>query len=202
MKNHNVPTKSLEGRSFLSKIAMRVFFVRYELLEKANFPIWSRGNAMCLLFMGLGYFLATHNFFYIGIFDMAFFGALLLGLTFVFVAPTIARIRVIRRMFLVFQKVGLMESIDWCTGTNIHGYINHLTAHKVLDYGYVSADVWNQISTMAIVRNPYSRMVSIYMYNRWGSHEKFTDFVQRWYDMLVDYRTKSELEEWYTCCHG
>jgi hypothetical protein len=54
-----------------------------------------------------------------------------------------------------------MESTEWCTGTNKHGYINHLTAHKVLQYGYISPKEFDSVCTMAIVRNPYTRMVSV-----------------------------------------
>jgi hypothetical protein len=82
--------------------------------------------------------------------------------TFIFTAPTIGRITFVRRFYLIFVHYILcrfMESIEWCTGTNKHGYINHLTAHKVLQYGYISPKEFDSVCTMAIVRNPYTRMV-------------------------------------------
>eukprot|EP00586_Coscinodiscus_wailesii_P014271 CAMPEP_0172511782 /NCGR_PEP_ID=MMETSP1066-20121228/239061_1 /TAXON_ID=671091 /ORGANISM="Coscinodiscus wailesii, Strain CCMP2513" /LENGTH=272 /DNA_ID=CAMNT_0013291321 /DNA_START=1 /DNA_END=819 /DNA_ORIENTATION=+ len=77
----------------------------------------------------------------------------------------------------------------------------HLTVEKLLRYGYVKPDEMDEVCSMAIVRNPYSRMVSIYMYNRFGSKESFTHFVKSWYDLMIHYRTKRECEEYYTPCH-
>jgi hypothetical protein len=55
-----------------------------------------------------------------------------------------------------------------CTGTNKYGYIMHLTAPKLLGYGYITPNQIDNICSLAIVRNPYTRMVSIYGYNRFG----------------------------------
>jgi len=95
-----------------------------------------------------------------------------------------------------------MESIDWVTGTNIKGYMMHLTAQKVLNYGYVSMEDFMQANTMAIVRNPYARMVSIYMYNRNGRFETFDHFMEDWFRIYNPYRETREMEEWYIPCHA
>jgi len=42
---------------------------------------------------------------------------------------------------------------------NQKAWLLHLTAEKMLRYGYVSREVFNNINTFAVVRNPYSRMV-------------------------------------------
>ena len=94
-----------------------------------------------------------------------------------------------------------MESIDWCTGTNIKGYMMHLTAQKLLKYGYIKADRFDSVCSLAIVRNPFSRMVSVYMYNRYGPLESFPTFMKRWHHMLHHYRERGEMEEYYTPCH-
>jgi hypothetical protein len=80
----------------------------------------------------------------------------------------------------------------------------HLTAHKLLSYKYVTAQEMEKVNSMAIVRNPYSRMVSIYSYNRFfGEFESFAHFLDDWYKNVTKaYREKGELEEWYTPCHA
>jgi len=96
-----------------------------------------------------------------------------------------------------------MECIDYVTGSNKHGYLPHLTAKKMLDYEYVSQEEMKTVSSLAIVRNPYARMVSIYMYNRFGPAESFPHFIRSWYNSTMHfYRANGEKEEWYTPCHA
>lgn len=71
----------------------------------------------------------------------------------------------------------------------------------MIDYGYVTAEQMDECPSFAIVRDPYSRMVSIYMYNRFGPFETFPNFVRSWYKALRHYRQTGEMEEWYTHCH-
>merc|ERR1711907_926203 len=91
-----------------------------------------------------------------------------------FVAPTICRVRFVRRLYLCF--------VEYVTGTNWHGYLPHLTARKMIEHGYVTKERVQEVSSLAIIRNPYARMVSIYMYNRFGPWESFSHFVRTWYD--------------------
>jgi hypothetical protein len=222
MKSHNVPTKATLHASYYHKIGMTIFFHRYKLLESANFPLYTSGNFVCLGMAVLNIYL---RFIYlpaltidatteennnlkmykvIASFCIAFFITLFIGLTYVFVAPTIGRIIIIRRCFLLlvhYPLCGLMENLEYLTGANIHGYLPHLTAHKMLHYGYVTPKQMEDVSSLAIVRNPYSRMVSIYMYNRFGSSETFRDFIISWYTNMKYYRDSGEMEEWYTPCH-
>jgi hypothetical protein len=96
-----------------------------------------------------------------------------------------------------------MESLEYITGCNKHGYLNHLTARKMLDYGYVTKEEISSVASLAIVRNPYARMVSLYMYNRFGPAESFKHFVRTWYSgTFRAYRESGEMEEWYTPCHA
>lgn len=59
----------------------------------------------------------------------------------------------------------------------------------------------DEMCSLAIVRNPYSRMVSIYGYNRFGASESFPTFVRRWKKLMRPYMEDGEKEEWYTPCH-
>ena len=225
MKSHNVPTKATLHSSLYHKLGMKIFFHRYKLLESANFPLYTSGNAVCIVMTILNIYLrfiylptlnnenADNNedsysnlkiYKVITSFCIAFFITLFIGLTYVFVAPTIGRIIYVRRFFLVMVQYalgGLMENLEYLTGANIHGYLPHLTAHKMLHYGYVTPKQMEDVSSLAIVRNPYSRMVSIYMYNRFGSSETFRDFIDSWYKNMKYYRDSGEMEEWYTPCH-
>mmetsp|Transcript_67841 Transcript_67841/g.102318 ORF Transcript_67841/g.102318 Transcript_67841/m.102318 type:complete len:244 (+) Transcript_67841:70-801(+) len=107
-------------------------------------------------------------------------------------------------MYLVLNHHVLcrfMESLTYCTGTNRLGYLNHLTAQKLIENSYCTKDQIQKY-TLAIVRNPYSRMVSIYMYNRFGPLESFDHFIRSWYYRTSKhYRTTGNTSEWHTPCH-
>jgi len=208
--HYDVPKKAMEGRSLWGRIGLRIFFHRYEVLESANFPWKTKGTGGGLVALLVGLYLTiAHNedalrrVFGILLFVAGFLLIVCLG--FLFTAPVIGRITMIRRVYLILihhAACRFMESIAWCTGTNKTGYMMHLTAKKLLNYGYVTSEEMTNCCTMAIVRNPYSRMVSIYKYNRFGSLESFPAFVEDWYNrMTKPYRETGELEEWWTPCH-
>ena len=214
MRSHNLQFKATQHSSLYHKVGMKIFFHQYNLLEKANFPLWTGGNYACwAMIIANAYWRfvvlapdesAPRIYKVIASFNIAVFFTAFFGLTYVFVAPTIGRIIQIRRCFLVLVEYLLfrfLENLDYLTGANIHGYLPHLTAHKMLDYGYVTPQEMDAVSSLAIVRNPYSRMVSIYMYNRFGSQETFQQFVKSWYQNMKYYRESGEMEEWYTPCH-
>eukprot|EP00980_Cylindrotheca_fusiformis_P014585 scaffold3955_cov160-Cylindrotheca_fusiformis.AAC.5 len=199
----------MEGRSLWGKLGMTIFFRRYKLLESANFPWKTKTSLICLIAFISGIsLLATQSSRYLR--DLAY-GLTILAilfftcLTFLFTAPIIGRVTMIRRAYLIIVHDVLcrfMESIEWCTGTNKTGYMMHLTANKLMQHEYISKEEFEETCTMAIVRNPYSRMVSIYNYNKFGSLESFDDFVKDWYHrMTKPYRERGELDEWYTPCH-
>jgi hypothetical protein len=200
--------KSRKHKHLLGKFGLMVFAARYQALEKANFPIWTYGNFFAvLLFVPPGIYLVgftPHT--WAGVFLLSVSVFLIWFFTVIFTAPVICRIPFVHRCFLIFSHYVAcrsMESIEWCTGTNKTGYINHLTAHKLLAYNYLSIEEMNNVCSMAIVRNPYSRMVSIYHYNKFGNCESFAHFVEDWYrNVTKHYRETGELEEWFTPCHA
>jgi hypothetical protein len=209
MKHYNVPEKSLKSKTSMKKFWMKVFFRRYALLESCNFPVWTESNAAFLFIFVIGCFLLQiQDIDYRALAISMICGSLIIStfLTFIFVAPTICRIGPIRRWYLIFVHYTLcrwMECVEYVTGSNKHGYLNHLTAKKMLDYGYVTKEEMSTVSTLAIVRNPYARMVSLYMYNRFGPMEPFKHFVKSWHrNTFHAYRERGEMEEWYTPCHA
>lgn len=212
MHHFDVPIKVREGRSCWGKFGMTLFFHRYKLLETANFPIFTLGNALAIVLLILSILSsATQHGKHVRLWGLSIFLAIasfafFFFLSFVFTAPTIGRIVYVRRAYLVLVHWILcrfMESIDWCTGTNRTGYMMHLTVAKLLGYGYISPEEMEKVCSMAIVRNPYSRMVSMYNYNRFGQMESFSHFVKSWYKNTANnYRDTGEMDEWYTPCHA
>lgn len=213
MQHFSVPQKVFESGSILHAYAMKYFFMRYKALESANFPIKTKENAVCSLLLFLSFVL--HIFLepqrvptLFGTSVLVYLGGLSIYVslftTFVATAPVIGRITPVHRWYLWFVHYPLCrlcESIAWCTGTNKHGYIMHLTAPKLLGYGYVTPYQIDNMCSLAIVRNPYSRMVSIYGYNRFGEWESFPVFLKRWKKLMRHYTEKGEKEEWMTPCH-
>uniref|UniRef100_A0A7S1WZV2 Sulfotransferase n=1 Tax=Tetraselmis chuii TaxID=63592 RepID=A0A7S1WZV2_9CHLO len=211
-QHFDVPRKSRQGRCCWWNFGMVYFFYRYHLLESANFPwrSWENLIAACSFTASMVLFIYGSAVLNARI-PIAAYTLLASSLfmftasTFIATAPIIGRIPFIRRCYLIVNHYVLlrfMESIEWCTGTNKTGYMMHLTMGKLLRYGYVGTDDLDSACTMAIVRNPYSRMVSVYLYNRYGPLESFPRFVRDWYRMMHNYRERRETEEWYTPCHA
>lgn len=188
---------------------MKIFFTRYELLEKNNFPLWTDINAACVFIFIIGCFLLQiRDTEYKALSVLMITASLITFIisTYIFTAPAICRLRIVRRWFLLTTQYVICQALantEYITGANSKGYLPHLTARKIIDYGYVSEERFDEVSTLAIVRNPYARMVSIYMYNRFGPWESFSHFVRCWYDQVFkDYRERGEMEEWYIPCHA
>ena len=213
MQHFNVPQKVIQSRGFIKSNAMKYFFMRYGQLEKANFPIKTKENVVCglLLIFSLILQYMNVNLVPISLFGITFNGWLAIisifisfFTTIICTAPVIGRITPVHRWYLWFVHYGIFrvcEALDWCTGTNKHGYIMHLTAPKLLGYGYVTLEQMDNMCSLAIVRNPYSRMVSIYGYNRFGEGESFPAFMRRWKKGMRHYLERDEKEDWYTPCH-
>lgn len=212
MHHFDVPRKALREKSLIGKIFLSVFFNRYKILESANFPVWTWGNFVSLILVITGVALLSLSGSIIDSVIATSIGGVAIGagifisvsLTFLFTAPVIGRVTIIHRAYLIFVHhilCRLLESRQWVTGTNMYGYLMHLTAGKLLAYKYVTVEQMNSICTMAIVRNPYSRFVSMYSYNRF-LNESFPHFCKAWYKVMKNYREKGHLEEWYTPCHA
>ena len=148
MQHFSVPQKVIDSRNFIGALAMKYFFLRYGELEKANFPIKTKENLVCVLLLCFSvalYRMQESGSSSINLPEL--FGvnvAVWLGVLSIFIslfttiictAPVIGRITPVHRWYLWFVHYPLFrlcEALDWCTGTNKHGYIMHLTAPKLL----------------------------------------------------------------------
>ena len=218
-----VPQRSREGRFCLGRLTMRFFFYRYQLYETANFPwrTWETLWALTSLIAGvtiyallpgyhrecaqtspfadwevplcsLGvapYFLLLHSLF-------VFFSS-----TFMATAPGL-RLALMRRVNLLVGSAIGMNSPECLTGVNFDGFLLHLTLPGMLRHGYLTAEALQRAHSFAIVRNPYSRMVSVYLYNRCGECESFAGFVRRWHAAWLQWQARGRpLDEWSVYCH-
>mmetsp|Transcript_33840 Transcript_33840/g.41711 ORF Transcript_33840/g.41711 Transcript_33840/m.41711 type:complete len:298 (+) Transcript_33840:418-1311(+) len=125
--------------------------------------------------------------------------------TFIFTASVTGRNTFMRRLYqVVVGRIlcGFTSSEEWVTGTNHQGWLIHFTAEKCLRYGFLSEDDFRDINTVAIVRNPFSRMVSIYSYNQVGlCCESFETFMKRWCKKYEVYKVTGRTDEWDVYCH-
>lgn len=209
-KHFEVSSQALKDRGCFFKLGLLYFFYRYRLLETANYPYmtWENLYAVTSLCTATTVYVWGQYHDYESIPSYVMWGTAALTMlcsTFVFVAPVIGRNTCMRRVYAVLVGkflCGWTASISWLTGCNEKAWLIHMTADKILRYNYVPRDVWDSVHTFAIVRNPYSRMVSIYMYNRMGPAEQFKPFVKAWYQALAPYRQRGSTEEWDVYCHA
>ncbi|GBG29551.1 Hypothetical Protein FCC1311_057722 [Hondaea fermentalgiana] len=220
-KHYNVARKCRKGLWPWRRFGMLYWFYRYRLLEKANFPFITIENAIfvCQYTVAIILYLtvpayrpgndcdAEDTFCGYGVTAYSLFATgatMFLVSTFLGTAPFIGRQTILRRIYAVFFTYVLcnwMGREKWLVGCNIKGWFVHFTAAKMLKYESIEEkDLEN---SFAIVRNPYSRMVSVYMYNRFGPLESFKGFVKRWCtSKLALYRQTGSTEEWDTYCHA
>jgi len=193
------------------RIGMIYFFYRYKLLESANFPIITWENLLALIELIIG---TTMWFVYLGrdevftasftMWSFALFS--FICSTFLFTAPVSARNQFVRRFYGIFVgkiMCNFTASEKWITGVNRKGYLVHFTAANMLKHNLVKEDDLNKSDSFAIVRNPYSRLVSIYMYNRMGPLESFDHFIRDWINNKMKiYRETGSTSEWDIYCHA
>jgi len=122
--------------------------------------------------------------------------------TFVMGPPLMARSDTGRNIMMwVFGNVarGFGTCEPYLHGVGVPGYLMHYTAEKMLRHNYIKkADLQ---CTFAIVRNPYSRMVSIFLYNKRHPCESFLSFVHEWNRKLKKAQDKGSTEEVDVYCH-
>eukprot|EP00511_Aplanochytrium_stocchinoi_P000237 CAMPEP_0204823742 /NCGR_PEP_ID=MMETSP1346-20131115/1818_1 /ASSEMBLY_ACC=CAM_ASM_000771 /TAXON_ID=215587 /ORGANISM="Aplanochytrium stocchinoi, Strain GSBS06" /LENGTH=359 /DNA_ID=CAMNT_0051950523 /DNA_START=591 /DNA_END=1670 /DNA_ORIENTATION=+ len=119
-------------------------------------------------------------------------------------APVMGRNDYLRRLEMWFFGSVACEfaaSYKWLHGVGSQGFMMHYTAPKLISHEFVTRERIDSAHCFAIVRNPYSRMFSIYKYNRYGNLEGFEHFVKEWYQKWKRYKKKGSTEEWDAYCH-
>eukprot|EP00924_Labyrinthula_sp_SR-Ha-C_P010103 maker-scaffold_40-snap-gene-2.68-mRNA-1 protein AED:0.21 eAED:0.21 QI:314/1/1/1/1/1/2/73/411 len=203
-KHHRVGQKAQQGKNIVQRLAIQYYYYRYQILETANFPFVTYEN----LFALCQYVVATVVFFFVpGLFlpymmwSTATF--LFISSTFIETAPILMRVDIIRTALMVFLGTilrGLGSDTEYLVGTNEKGYLFHLTAERCIRYGYVEKELVENCS-FSIIRNPYSRMVSMYEYNK-RLGETFEAFVKDFYKIYMkQYAEKKRTDSKYIYCH-
>lgn len=123
--------------------------------------------------------------------------------TFILTAPYTMRYRSLRVLTMyAFHYVlcGFGGDATYMVGTNINGYLFHLTAERAVRYGYVTPEEMESTS-FSIVRNPYSRVVSMYHYNR-RFYESFHHFVKDFHARCMEkYHLHGQTDSTDIYCH-
>jgi len=177
-----VAQRARRGKSWWRRALLIYFQYRYWVYEHQAFPIFTLENLFALCMAGCG----------VAIYYKAPGGA---ALPFPYIMWSLALISVFFTSY-VFTPMGLRvrgfamflcQIGEWFFndknlpyGMNKDGFLMHLTAEELVRHGYVDAKVLRERG-FAISRNPYSRMVSVYLYNKQPG-ESFKHFVQEAYD--------------------
>lgn len=98
--------------------------------------------------------------------------------TFVLTAPTISHKQYLRILLLAAAKLtcNALASPKCLVGLHSRGYLQHFTINQYLRFSFVSAEELERTLSFAIVRNPYARMVSLYLWNQFLMVESFKSF--------------------------
>jgi len=211
-KHYNVLSRATAGPNLFKKFTLHYFGYRYRVLETSNFP-WKTYENMYVIFIliiATALLILTITGHTRGApFYVLFSHALVVFMcsTFMFTAPAL-RSNFFRRFWLILLRMICAESPNWLYGANTKGLLIHLTAPRMLHTRLVSREEMGRVSSFAIVRNPFSRMVSVYMYNRLGPAETFAGFVCRWekafkavYEKRASNNRTDPINEWDVYCH-
>jgi len=201
-KHFNVIWRAMSTVCLLRKLTLLYFGYRYRVLEESNFPMatWENGMALGMLAFALGFGFGSGVWM-----PWLFFSATMLFLTstILFTAPLL-RYNWVRRLMLTMGSLIGSYSGRFLYGGAIAGFYIHFTAQRMVETNEVESETLRRVTSFALTRNPYSRMVSVYKYNKLGKFETFKDFVRRWKSMHEDLKkrtTEKSIQEWDAYCH-
>lgn len=179
-KHFNLASKSVaDKRCCIGKFGIIYFAYRYRMLESANFPWKTYENLYAVIVFIAGVTLAAllPSAFFFFMFSHPIMVAF--SSTYLFTAPVLTY--TLLRRWQLWSMAWLIQgySEKYLYGGNMKGVLMHMTGQRLVYTHLVSKEEFKRVSSFAIVRNPFSRMVSVYMYNRFGPLESFPKFVRR-----------------------
>ena len=192
-----------ENNDYYRWIGIKYFSYRYKLLENQNLVFFSYENILalcqfilgnCLLFLDINFSWAIFSI------CMSLFGFIVS--TFIGTPMIIGRIKIFRQLYIFF--LGHVFR-NWCGnykylyGTSTEGLLLHCTPNTLLKKKLINeTDLEN---AFVVCRNPYSRLVSIYNYNKYP-FESFETFVKRLKKTREEFKkSKKEKNEKNIYCH-
>lgn len=229
-KLYNVPAQARAGRDPWHKLGMIYFFYRYKLLETQNFPLLTWENLFVAFQLCISLLVWIFNLapsIDPSCETGGDYGELSLKLcpppvvsivmwvtstmtftcsTFLFTASVSGRVDWMRKLYEIIVGWIMFDftySEKFLTGVSRKGYVVHYTAAKMVKYGHVTKEQFTDgtVDNFTVVRNPFSRMVSIYMYNRYGPLESFEHFCLNWKKKWDAYQASGSTDEWDVYCH-
>lgn len=170
-----------DEKNCFKRACLRYFFYRYKLLETQNYPIYSYEtlfalvSLLCIVALWLaGPFRGPLIFFA--------FTSLNIFICSTFIMNTnLAKHDILRKALHFF--VGRIMPNMFASEHYLHGvsgkyYLMHATPNQLLNAELVTME--DLKTAFAVVRNPYTRMVSLYHYNKTNPFQSFKSFVKQW----------------------
>lgn len=209
-KEYGLFSKARAGHWPVSWFFLAWLQYRHSLFEASNFPLSTIENFWFgLVMLPLGFLLIGFNVLFPGIWvvSWALFG--ILFFSYLATAPGL-RTTLIRRAILSISGVTQACSYEYMYGADCCKYpafMLHMTASEMVDHGALTLQQLQSVCSFCFVRNPYRRMVSQYLYSRWGPLETFEAFIHRWHACHKAMRERGEWDvhrprcDWDVYCH-
>ena len=185
LKHNKVLEKALLGRSIFKMLGIKYYSYRYALQETRNISFLTYENLIALLQTLTSTTLFALNISLLGPVLM-WSSAFILFVHSTFLTTAFAQNTDFFRKYyfiLNFMLFNFLEDTRYLLGVNFNGHLQHLTAEQCVRFGYVTPEEMKACS-VSIVRNPFSRMVSIYEYNK-APFQTFDNFVDRFHKRIT-----------------
>jgi len=206
---YRMQEKARAGRPCFPWFMMLYFSYRHSQNEAANFPVFTWENmwfSCVMLPFGITLAFVAWPVFAVSVCTWASFGLVF----FTFLATPcgfrwgpLRRFELLAMGFLHAWSYEYLYGADYETGT----LLMHMTAEEMVRHDLVSREQMKRVCSFSFVRDPYRRMLSLYMYNRCGPFESFEGYVRRLHADCVRLREAGEWDvprkhgDWSLYCH-
>lgn len=214
--HHRVYSKAAAERRGLWKFGMHFMGHHYYAFEKRSWPcinVWDHVVYSAMIVFATIMLLVVEVPVY-PYFQFGFSCTALFFTAFIFTPPIGNRITLLRRLMQVVTGhlvLHIMENRRWICGVGNFNFLMHMSVRQVLDEGFMSKEDMRTRS-FATVRSPFSRMVSLYTFNRrpwpqlrpgnWFGGETFDEYVRSFHAEHMDkYVGKGIIHNYDMYCH-